>query len=77
MNELLDVAEVAKRLKCNKNKVYELIKSGMLQGLKLGRMKVSTIELDNFLVRNSGKDLTDPFNVKELERAEQNENQSR
>jgi len=76
MNELLDVAEVAKRLKCNKNKVYELIKSGMLQGLKLGRMKVSTIELDNFLVRNSGKDLTDPFNVKELERGEQNENQS-
>lgn len=76
MNELLDVAEVAKRLKCNKNKVYELIKSGMLQGLKLGRMKVSTIELDNFLVRNSGKDLTNPFNVKELERGEKNENQS-
>lgn len=76
MNELLEVAEVAKRLKCNRNKVYELIKSGMLRGLKLGRMKVSTIELDNFLVRNSGKDLTDPFNVKELERSEQNENQS-
>ncbi|QDP99456.1 helix-turn-helix domain-containing protein [Lysinibacillus fusiformis] len=67
MNELLEVAEVAKRLKCNKNKVYELIKSGMLQGLKLGRMKVSTIELDNFMVRNTGKDLTDPLNVKALE----------
>lgn len=67
MNELLEVAEVAKRLKCNKNKVYELIKSGMLQGLKLGRMKVSTIELDNFLVRNTGKDLTDPYDVKILE----------
>lgn len=66
MNELLDVAEVAKRLKCNKNKVYELIKSGQLLGLKLGRMKVSTIELNDFLVRNAGKDLTDPFNVKEL-----------
>lgn len=67
MNELLEVAEVAKRLKCNRNKVYELIKSGMLQGLKLGRMKVSTIELDNFMVRNAGKDLTDPLNVKALE----------
>ena len=66
MNELLEVAEVAKRLKCNKNKVYELIKSGQLQGLKLGRMKVSTIELDNFLLRNAGKDLTDPYNVKPL-----------
>ena len=76
MNELLEVAEVAKRLKCNRNKVYELIKSGQLIGLKLGRMKVSTIELDNFLVRNSGEDLTDPFNVKKLERGELNEIQS-
>lgn len=67
LNELLEVAEVAKRLKCNRNKVYELIKSGMLQGLKLGRMKVSTIELDNFMVRNLGKDLTDPYNVKMIE----------
>ncbi|AHN22026.1 helix-turn-helix domain-containing protein [Lysinibacillus varians] len=66
MNELLEVAEVAKRLKCNRNKVYELIKSGQLLGLKLGRMKVSTIELENFMIRNAGKDLTDPFNVKDL-----------
>jgi len=66
MNEFLEVAEVAKRLKCNKNKVYDLIKSGQLVGLKLGRMKVTTIELDDFLVRNAGKDLTDPFNVRDL-----------
>ncbi|TQR27195.1 DNA-binding protein [Lysinibacillus sphaericus] len=66
MNEFLEVAEVAKRLKCNRNKVYDLIKSGQLVGLKLGRMKVTTIELDDFLVRNTGKDLTDPFNVKDL-----------
>lgn len=65
-SELLEVAEVAKRLKCNRNKVYELIKSGQLQALKLGRMKVSTLELDDFLRRNVGKDLSDPFNVKEL-----------
>lgn len=66
LNQLLEVSEISKLLKCNKNKVYELIKSGQLQGLKLGRMKVSTIELENFLSRNSGKDLTDPFNVKEI-----------
>jgi hypothetical protein len=41
-------------------------RSGQLQGLKLGRMKVSTIELDNFLMRNAGKDLTDPYDVKPL-----------
>ncbi|WP_225230286.1 helix-turn-helix domain-containing protein [Ureibacillus galli] len=66
--QLLEVAEVAKLLKCNKNKVYELIKSGQLQGLKLGRMKVSTIEIENFLLRNVGRDLTDPFNIKPLEK---------
>lgn len=64
--ELLEVSDVAKRLKCNKNKVYGLIKSGQLMGLKLGRMKVTSIELNDFLIRNAGKDLTDPYNVKEL-----------
>lgn len=64
--ELLDVTEVAKRLKCNRNKVYDLINSGSLQGLKLGRIKVSTIELHDFIVRNTGKDLTDPYNIKPL-----------
>lgn len=66
MHELLDVSEVAKRLKCNKNTVYELIKSGRLVGLKLGRMKVSTMELNDFLRRNAGKDLTNPYNVTNL-----------
>ncbi len=64
--ELLDVTEVSKRLKVNRNKVYDLINSGALQGLKLGRIKVSTIELHDFLVRNAGKDLTDPYNIKPL-----------
>ncbi|MEB7771454.1 MAG: helix-turn-helix domain-containing protein [Kurthia gibsonii] len=66
MHELLEVSEVAKLLKCNRNKVYDLIKSGQLQGLKLGRMKVTTIELENFLIRNVGKDLSDPYEVKNL-----------
>ena len=70
MSELLEVAEVAKRLKCNKNTVYDLIKSGQLVGLKLGRMKVSSMELDDFLRRNAGNDLTDPLNVKKLEVAQ-------
>ena len=66
MSELLEVTEVAKRLKCNRNKVYDLINSGVLRGLKLGRMKVSSIELDNFLIRNTGKDLTDLHNIQPL-----------
>jgi excisionase family DNA binding protein len=70
MNQLYDVAEVAKILKCNKNTVYALIKSGQLQGLKLGRMKVSTFEIDSFMQRNVGKDISDPFNVKDLYKAQ-------
>lgn len=70
MNELLDVAEIARRLKCNRNTVYDLIRSGQLVGLKLGRLKVSTMELDNFLNRNAGMDLTDPLNVKSLKAVE-------
>lgn len=67
MQELLDVAEVAKRLKCNRNTVYDLIKSGRLIGLKLGRMKVSTMELEDFMRRYAGHDLTDPQHVIKLE----------
>lgn len=66
MDELLDITQVSKLLKCNRNKVYELINSGALQGLKLGRVKVSSIELQNFLVRNNGMDISDPYNIKPL-----------
>ncbi|WOV83901.1 helix-turn-helix domain-containing protein [Sporosarcina jeotgali] len=69
MHELLEVSEVARLLKVNPDIVCKLIKSGQLMGLKLGRMKVSTIEIEDFLQRNAGKDLTDPYNVKKLEGA--------
>lgn len=67
MPELLEVAEVAKLLKCNKAFVYKLIKSGHLIGLKLGRMKVSTIELEDFMKRNAGMDLTNLEEVKAIQ----------
>ena len=76
MAELLDVGQVSKLLKCNRNKVYDLINSGALQGLKLGRIKVSSIEFEDFLVRSAGKDLSDPYNIKPLlEGGEVSENQ--
>lgn len=67
MNELLDVSEIAKRLKCNRNTVYDLIRSGRLVGLKLGRMKVSTMELEDFMKRYTGKDVSDPYHVMDLQ----------
>ena len=73
MARLLSVSEAAKLLKCNRNKVYELINSGLLQGLKLGSMKVSNVELEAFIIRNTGMDLSDLQNVKPLRVGEENE----
>ncbi|WP_200411339.1 helix-turn-helix domain-containing protein [Virgibacillus salexigens] len=66
MMQLYTVAEVGKVLGVNRNKVYDLIKYGHLQGLKLGSMKISSFELEDFLKRNAGKDFSDLENVKEL-----------
>lgn len=73
MARLLSVSEAAKLLKCNRNKVYELINSGLLQGLKLGSMKVSSVELEAFIIRNTGMDLSDLQNIKPLRVGEENE----
>lgn len=64
--ELYTVSEVSHLLKINKNAVYELLKKGLLRGLKLGSMKVSKTELIRFIEENNGKDLSDLENVKEL-----------
>ncbi|MFI8715726.1 helix-turn-helix domain-containing protein [Brevibacillus brevis] len=67
MNRLHPVSEVADVLGINKNDVYNLIKHGHLQALKLGRLKVSTFELEEFMKRNPGKDFSDLKQVRELE----------
>lgn len=66
MNKLHPISEVAEILGTNKNTVYELIKHGHLKALKLGRLKVSTFELEDFMKRNAGKDFSDFKNVTEL-----------
>ncbi|WP_040192125.1 helix-turn-helix domain-containing protein [Clostridium culturomicium] len=67
MEDLLyTVPEVAKLLKVDNHKVYELIDKKILVGLKLGRLKVTRVELFKFLETYSGKDLSDLENIKEL-----------
>lgn len=63
---LYTVEEVATILKVNKNTVYELIRSGLLQALRLGRLKVTKITLIRFLKDFNGKDLSDLEDIKEL-----------
>ncbi|WP_346890148.1 helix-turn-helix domain-containing protein [Clostridium sp. UBA1056] len=57
---------MAKILKVDQHKVYELIDKKILIGLKLGRFKVTRTELLRFLNQYSGKDLSDLDNIKDL-----------
>ncbi|MHB9949159.1 transcriptional regulator [Clostridium botulinum] len=63
---LYTVDEVASILKVNKNTVYELIRSGNLIALKLGRLKITKATLLKFLRDFNGKDLTNLEDIKEL-----------
>ena len=63
---LLTVKEVAVILKTNVSYVHKLRKSGHLPFLKIGQYKIRREALEKFLMLNEGKDLTDPFDVKEL-----------
>lgn len=60
------VAETAELLKINKNAVYELLKRNILIGLKLGSMKITRTELMRFLEENTGKDLSNLDDIKEI-----------
>ena len=63
---LFTVAETAKILKTNPDYVHKLRKAGLLKFMKLGSFKVRREELERFIADSENKDLTDPFNVKEL-----------
>lgn len=64
---LYTVKEVAAILKVNKNAIYDLIRKGHLKALKLGSLKVTYFELERFLEKYNGKDMSDLDNIKELE----------
>ncbi|GAA0733747.1 helix-turn-helix domain-containing protein [Clostridium oceanicum] len=63
---LYTVDEVASILKVNRNAVYDLIRSGNLVALKLGRLKVTKPMILKFLKDFNGKDLSDLENIKDL-----------
>lgn len=66
VSKLHPISEVAKILGISRNDTYELVNHGHLQALKLGRLKVSTFELEDFMKRNAGKDFSDLENVRDL-----------
>lgn len=67
MSDLLyTVPEVAEILKSNTDYVYKLQRSGVLKFIKIGRWKCRKATLEEFLAKYDGMDLTDPFNIKEV-----------
>lgn len=57
---LMSVEEASKRLKVDKNLVYDLAKYGLIVWIDTGSIKISSYELDDFITRNQGK------NIKEM-----------
>lgn len=50
--ELLTVAEVARRLSLSRSKVYELISAGDIPSIHIGRARrVAVIDLDHWITR--------------------------
>lgn len=64
---LYTVNEISKLLKCNPAYVHKLRKAKLLPFLKLGSYKARRSALDTFLETYEGKDLTDPFNITDIE----------
>ena len=63
---LYTMEEAAKILQVKRGTVDKLREAGLIRCLKLGRWKVRAEELDRFLREAEGKDVTDPFNVKDI-----------
>lgn len=77
MSEVLyTVPEVAKLLKINQGTVHNLRKAGLLRFMKLGKYKVRAAEIDRFLKEYEGKDITDPYNVIDLDSERTDEEES-
>lgn len=64
--KLYKIVEVAEVLGTTKQRVYNLIRAGHIQALKLGDLKVTSFELERFIIDANGKDFTDLDNVSEL-----------
>lgn len=65
-DSLFSVKEAAKYLGISKNKVYDLIYSGLLPAIKIGGLKIRSTSLQNFLATYEGYDLTDINNIKQI-----------
>ncbi len=61
------VKEVSKILHTSPGYIYNLIRAGVLPALKLGSYKVRKEALDAFLEKFEGKDVSDPYEITDLQ----------
>jgi excisionase family DNA binding protein len=64
---LYTVPEVASILKTNVDYVYKLQKAGLIRFIKVGRLKCRKTTLEQFLEKYDGCDISDPFNVQQMQ----------
>lgn len=68
MPKVYTVKEVARDiLKCNTNKIYELINAGLIPVVKLGRLKIREEAIQEFLTKYEGIDLDELLRQKKDE----------
>lgn len=66
-DKVYTVKQVSEILQVNVNRVYDLIRAGLLPALKLGNLKIREASLENFLKDYDGMDLSDLYNIKKLD----------
>lgn len=64
---LYTMPEVAQILHTNIGYAHDLRKAGLLHCMKLGSYKVRRSELIRFLKDCEGKDVSDPYNVRDIQ----------
>lgn len=64
MNCLYTIADVTEILKMDKNLVYDLVRKGYLIPLKCKTFKISSLEIEKFIQKWTGYDLSDLDNPK-------------
>jgi len=67
------VEETAKLLRTSIEQIYKFKKAGLLPFLKIGRLKVRRESLIEFLKKYEGKDITDPYNIVDIETDDDNQ----
>ena len=66
-DKVYTVKQVSEILQVNVNRVYDLIRTGLLPALKLGNLKIREASLEKFLEDYDGMDLSDLYNIKKLD----------